>query len=215
MTDTSPRGTTPRAFAKWAAVIVATAGFATIAIRLGPTDGDVDSLPPELADEPEMYIEGSTITVFRDDGTLRYRLKAALIRHYEQPPRSTLQEPVLELHTADPAPWRLQSQTGVVRRVSDRAEGDQEQIDLHGDVTVTRDRGGDGYTRIRTDSITVFPGSQQARTKQTAMIETGTVSARVGGFEADLAAGRLAFSSSTETRVSVVVQPNQQVTPRR
>ena len=47
------------------------------------------------------------------------------------------------------------------------------------------------------------------------MIETDTVSARVGGFEADLANGHVALFSSTDQRVSIVVEPDQQTAARR
>lgn len=202
----------PRTLVKWGVVAVAVAGFAGIAMVLGPGEEDEPTLPPELADEPDAFIEGGTITQFRDDGGLHYRLRAEQISHFDAAGRSTLQTPVLELHAENRPPWLMRSLTGEVRRVTG---GDDEQVELQGNVSLAQDRGGGAYTRILTEALTLYPGRQHARTEQTAMIETDTVSARVAGFEADLGSGRLAFFSSANQRVSIVVQPDQQIATRR
>ena len=206
--DPSP----PRTLLRWGVVAVAVAGFAGIAMVLGPGEVDEPTLPPELADEPDAFVEGGTITQFRDDGGIQYRLHAVEISHFDAAGRSTLQAPVLELHDADRPPWRMQSQTGEVRAV---AGTDEERVVLRGDVTLTQDRGRGAYTRILTEALTLYPRRQQAKTEQTAMIETDTVSARVAGFEADLASGRLTFFSSASQRVSIVARPDQQTATRR
>lgn len=197
----------PRTLVKWGVVAVAVAGFAGMSLVLGPSEEDEPTLPPELADEPDAFIEGGTITAFRDDGGLRYRLSADEISHFDAAGLSTLQAPVLELHDAKGAPWRVASSTGEVRKV---AGAEEEQVELKGDVILTQDRGDGATTEIATEALTLYPRLQQAWTDQTAIIESDTVSARVGGFEADLASGRMTFSSSADQRVSIVFQPDQQ-----
>lgn len=206
MADAASDPNPPRTLVKWGVVAVAVAGFAGISMVLGPGEEDDPTLPPELADEPDAFIEGGTITLLRDDGGLHYRLGADQISHFEAVGLSTLEVPVLELHDQNQPPWRIASSTGEVRKV----EGaDEEQVELKGDVILTQDRGEGAYTEIATDALTLYPRLQQARTDQTAIIETNTVSARVGGFEADLASGRMTFSSSANQRVSIVVQTDQ------
>ena len=204
----------PRILIKWGVVVVAVAAFAGIAMVLGPGEEDPPTLPPELADEPDVFVEKGTITQYRDDGALSYRLRAELISHFDAG-RSTLQAPVLELHDAKRPPWRMASRSGEVRTVAGPSGRDEEQVALRGDVSLAQDRGGGAFTRIRTEALTMFPGRRQARSEQTAMIETDTVSARVAGFEVDLASGRLALFSSADQRVSIVVQPDQQTATLR
>lgn len=201
-----------RTLLKWGFVAVAVAGFAGISMVLGPSEEDEPNLPPELADEPDAFVEGGMIMQYRDDGRLHYRLRAEQIRHFDTVGRSTLQAPVLELYDPGRPVWRMQSQTGQVRAVVGM---DEEQVELQGDVVLTQDRGDGAYTKILTEALTLYPGSEQARTEQTAMIETNTVSARVAGFEVDLASGRFALFSSADQRVSIVVQPEQQTARRR
>ena len=200
----------PRTLVKWGVVVVAVAGFAGISMVLGPSEDDAPALPPELAEDPDALVEGGTITQYRDDGGLDYRLRAESIRHFDDAGRSTLQAPVLELHDANRPAWRMASKTGEVRTASGPAGEVEERIALRGDVSLTQDRGDGAFTRIRTETLAIFPGRRQARSERTAMIETETVDARVAGFAVDLASGRLALFSSADQRVSIVVHPHQQ-----
>ena len=205
----------PRTLVKWGVVVVAVAGFAGISMYLSPSEEDPPALPPELADEPDAFVEKGTITQYRDDGALNYRLRAESISHFDDAGRSTLQTPVVELHDANGPPWRVASRTGEVRPASGPAGEVEERLVLQGDVSLTRDGGGGAFTRIRTETLTVFPGRRQAVSEQTAMIETETVSVRVAGFEVDLASERVALFSSADERISIVVQPHQQTAARR
>ena len=202
--------TPPRILVRWGVVVVAVAGFAGISMVLSPSGEDPPTLPPELADEPDAFIEQGTITQYRDDGGPNYRLRAEQISHFDDAGRSTLQGPILDLHEANQPPWHMTSRTGEVRTASGPTGQYEEQVALQGDVSVMQDRGGGAFTRIRTEALTIIPGRRQAASEQTAMIETETVSARVAGFEVDLASGHLAFFSSADQRVSIVVQPHQQ-----
>ena len=207
--------TPPRTLVKWGAVVVAVAGFAGISMILSPSGEDPPALPPELADEPDAFVEEGTITQYRDDGALNYRLRAELISHFDDAGRSTLQAPVLKLHDTNQAPWHVASGTGEIQTVSGPTGMDEERVVLRGDVSLRQDRADGAFIRIHTETLTMFPGRRQANSEQTAMIETDTVSARVAGFEVDLASGRLALFSSTDQRVSIVVQPDQQTATRR
>lgn len=207
--------TPPRTLVKWGVVVVAVAGFAGISMVLSPNEEDPSALPGELADEPDALVEKGTITQYRDDGALNYRLRAESISHFEDAGRSTLQAPVLELHDENRPAWHVASRTGEVRAASGPSGEVEERLALHGDVSLAQDRGGGAFTRIRTETLTMFPGRRQAISEQTAMIETETVSARVAGFEVDLASGRLALFSSADQRVSIVVLPHQQTATLR
>ena len=208
MAEASATPNPPKTPVRWGLLALAVAGFAGIAIYLGPGGGDETHLPPELADEPDLYLEQGVITEFRDDGSLHYRLRADLIRRYERLGRSGLEAPVLDLHERDGAPWRMASRTGEVRAVRGPDGKDEEHVELTGDVTVTREHSG-GFVRMRTESLVIVPARQQARSDQAAMIETDTMRVHAGGFEADLARGRLSFSSSTDAQVHIVAEPDQ------
>ena len=208
MTEAPSAPNPARTSIRWGVLAAAVVGFAGMAVYLGPSRDDPGSLPPELADEPDLYLEQGVVTQFRDDGGLHYRLRADSIRRYERLGLAGLEAPVLEYNGPNGTLWRMASETGEVRTVSDPVGKDEERVELIGDVNVTREGGGTG--RIRTESLVIFPGRQQARTDQTAMIETDTMTVQAGGFEADLASGRLSFSSSTEAQVNIVAQPDRQ-----
>ena len=198
-----------RTLIRWSTVAAAVCGFAGIAVYWAPGDRSGPPLPPEFAEEPDAYLEDGVITHFREDGSLHYRLRASRVTQFERKGLSMLASPTLELYQAQTSPWRVESRTGEVRIVVDPDGVDRERVELHGRVRLTQDRGDGAFTKVSTESLVFFPDQQRARTEQTVMIETDTVSVRAAGLEADLASGRMDFSSSTDQRVSIVVQPDQ------
>ena len=200
--------TRPRTLTRLGAV-AAIGGFAAIVVLWAPGDlGDAD-LPPELADEPDAYLEDGVITQFRDDGSLHYRLRADRIAHFERDGLSRLTAPAFDLHRDGKSPWHLESLAGEVRTVSTGSGESEEQVKLTGEVELTQNREDDRYTRVHAQSLILIPSREYVHSNRPVMIETEAILARAASFEADLATGRMKLHSSTDQRVSIVVEPDK------
>lgn len=68
-----------------AAGVLLAVGLLLLAFYLAPWRGAVppEAPPPELAGEPDLYMESAVISQFQDDGTLQYRLAAQQVRSFD------------------------------------------------------------------------------------------------------------------------------------
>ena len=199
----------------WAGGALLGTGFATLVLVVQPGDSDEPELPPELAAEPDVYMEEGDITQFQADGSPRYRLRAQRVSYFARDAITHLDAPQLELHNANAPPWRLASTSGEVRIVpmtGDAIEGlteglTEEEITLRGAVRLRQDRA-DGFTEVNTDKLVFYPARQFARADAPVMIATPASSATAAGFNADLRSRRMTLFSSTHQRVAIVVEPS-------
>ena len=63
--------------ALWLGIGLLIAAFAAVAVLVAPGEIGRPKLPPELAQEPDLYIADGVITQHRVDGGIRYRLRGA------------------------------------------------------------------------------------------------------------------------------------------
>ncbi|NJN50755.1 MAG: LPS export ABC transporter periplasmic protein LptC [Gammaproteobacteria bacterium] len=170
------------------------------------------ALPPELADEPDLYMEGATITQFNDDGSVRYRLASKEIRHFERDDTTRLREPVLTIHRAPEPPWWVSANHGYIRyreaAAKDNTQKNEEVVFLRESV-VLEQRLEARHIRLTTESLYVYPERQFAETDQAVMIDTNAGRTRAVGLAGDLNAGLLKLSSGGDQRVHTIVLPDQ------
>ena len=165
------------------------------------------ALPPELADEPDLYMERATITQFQEDGSIQYRLAAQAIRHFEDEQLTRLLEPDLEIHNDPEPPWRVRSERGEVHGTATAPGG--EQVLLRDSVVVRQDGPGSGYTTIRCDALDVYPEPKYAETDGDVMIDTDVGRTAGRGLRVDLAHGSMRLSSGADAPVHTIVQREQ------
>ena len=221
--------------ALWLGIGLLIAAFAAVAVLVAPGEIGRPKLPPELAQEPDLYIAEGVITQHRVDGGIRYRLRARRITHFatarevggEQVAaagETRLVAPEIELPGA-PAPWHARADTAlafntpeqdeVLRPPEEAPRIQEETMHLEGDVELAQTRPDGGFTRLSTESLTLLPDSRSARTDQPVMIVTEGSRMSAAGLTADLESGRMRLFSSTKKRVRVVVQPSQTVGANR
>ena len=165
-------------------------------------------LPPELADEPDIYMEGATITRFGDDGGVRYRLQADRIRQFEDRPVTYFENPAIRLDQESGPPWHASASRGEIRQRSTDDGAREEHLRLSEDVELTR-RYDDGRRfELTTTRLDVYPARQHAQTDQAVMIETSLAKTTAAGFEADMERGWVKLLSGPAQRVHVVVEPD-------
>lgn len=193
----------PPPAALWIAFGVIVSAFGGIAILVAPGELGAPALPPELAAEPDLFIEDGVVTQYADDGQRRYVLRARRITQFaptdnaETRGEAALETLSLELPTTD-AVWRVSADNG---RASQ--SGATERIDLTGNVELSQD-GAAADPRLFVDQLTVWPARREAESDQPVIIAVGDSRMSAAGLVADLTSGRMRLISSTEQRVRLV-----------
>ena len=192
-----------------AAGVLLAIGALLLTFYFAPWRGTVapGALPPELADEPDLYMEQATITQFQDDGSIQYRLAAREIRHFEDEQLTRLLEPDLELHNPPEPPWRVTSERGEIHGVAGAPDG--ERVLLRDAVVVHQGGPGADYMTIRCEALDIYPERKYAETEGNVMIDTDVGRTAARGMQADLTRGSMKLSSSTDAAVHTIVQPGQ------
>ena len=172
--------------------------------RAGVTPG---ALPPELADEPDLLMQGASITQFQDDGSIQYRLQAREIRHFEDRRFTRLLGPDLELHSEPDPPWRVTSERGEIHGTAGAPGG--ERVLLRDAVVVHQAGAGSEFITIRSAALDLYPERKYAETEQDVMIDTEVGRTAARGMQADLTRGLMKLSSGKDAEVHTIVQREQ------
>ena len=194
----------------WAGILIAVAVFAALALMVGPGDIRAPSLPPELARQPDAYLEDGTISQFRADGALHYRMQVERATYFDQGRTAEVTAPVVEFFAPSAPPWRIEAASGEIRNVTTPDGATEERADLEGDVVLSQDAADGMQLALRTQALTLYPVREVVRGDQPVMIERGVGSRTVAaGFEADLATSRIQLFSDADRRVHIVLQPTE------
>lgn len=192
-----------------AAGVLLAIGALLLTFYFAPWRGTIapGALPPELADEPDLFMEGAAITQFQDDGSVQYRLTAREIRHFEDERYTRLLEPDLELHNEPEPPWRVTSERGEIHGSPGTPGG--EQVLLRDGVVVHQAGAGSEYMTIRCAALDLYPERKYAETQRDVMIETDVGRTAARGLQADLTRGSMKLSSGKDAAVHTIVQREQ------
>ena len=190
-----------------ATVLIAALAWWLVEPSIGPGP-DGDDLPDEMADEPDLYMEQARITQFEPDGTIKYRLNASKVRHFDRDLLTRLTDPVMQIHTVDQPPWNVESKHGYIRtrRVDDRVS---EVVFLRDSVVLTQRYPDGRFIRVRSPSMYLYPDEQFADTDRGVIIDTDAGRTRAAGFRANLDVGRMHLNSGPDQRVHTIVLPDQ------
>ena len=185
------------------------AGALALAFRLAPWQpvAAPAALPPELAEAPDLYMRQATITRWQPDGSIRYRLSAQEIRHFEGRQEAWLLKPDLDLRNGPGPPWRLRSERGELRR--EAGDPERELVLLRDDVVLRQSNPEGGPTIIRAQALNLYPQRRYAETDEDVMIETDLGRTVAGGLRADLEGGFLELLSDADAPVHTIVLPEQ------
>ena len=165
-------------------------------------------LPPELADEPDVYIEGAAITKFAEDGGIRYRLWADRIKQFEQRSVTYFDNPIIRLNQRVGPPWQAKAARGEIRRRPVDGGAAEEHLHLADSVKFTRQYEDGRHFALTTAALDVYPERQYAATDQAVMIETSGSKTTAAGFEADMERGWMKLLSVPGWQVHGVIEPD-------
>ena len=148
---------------------------------------------------PDFVAHDTRVVGFGADGTLRYELVAERLEHYPLGDTARLYQPRLHLQGED-------GTTTITARTADVSAGG-EQVDLAGEVRVRRS-GSEGALPMALDSetLTVWPEAQRARTDSKVVMTRGAGRASAQGMRADNLFGTLELIGE----VSATMPPRRQ-----
>ena len=183
-----------------AAGVLLAVGLLLLAFYLAPWRGAVppETPPPELAGEPDLYMEGAVISQFQDDGTLQYRLAAQQVRSFDAIGHTHLVGPDFSLYSPPAPPWRVSAREGDLYGLREGADGQDGVLVLSGDVVLHQTDPERGFTTVRTEELTVHPKPRYAETNRDVMIETEAGRTFAQGLKADLERRILNFQADAD-----------------
>ena len=183
-----------------AAGVLLAVGLLLLAFYLAPWRGAVppEAPPPELAGEPDLYMESAVISQFQDDGTLQYRLAAQQVRSFDAVGHTHLVGPDFSLYSPPAPPWRVSAREGDLYGLRAGADGQEGVLVLSGDVVLHQTDPERGFTTVRTEELTVHPEPRYAETNRDVMIETEAGRTFAQGLKADLERRILNFQADAD-----------------
>lgn len=170
---------------------------------------EIATLPPELADEPDLYMEDATITQYQKDGSLKYQLISAEIRHFEADHLTRLKAPFLKLHNPGKPPWNVSSAHGYIRKRALPSGATEEVVFLRENVLLEQRYEAGQHVKLTCSSMYLYPDRQYAETDQDVMIDTEVGRTQAIGMQGDLQRGLLNLFSKSDQRVHTIVLPEQ------
>lgn len=166
---------------------------------------------PDKSAEPDLRLGGATITEFDETGNLKYRLRANEMSRYEATTETSLTNPTLLIHSADGAPWKVESRTGKISEAVGPA-GDVEQVVLLREDVVLRQLdklSSHEVLVIRSAAIDLFPARQFAKSLASVMIDSDVGRTQAASMQGDLKTGQLHLASDAAQPVHSIVLPTQ------
>ena len=166
----------------------------------------VATLPtPLLEGEPDVYMEGTLITQYREDGTIEYRLEAERAQHFQGEALTRLDAPRLTLFRDGAEPWNVSARHGTLRRPP--GDADAEIVSLEGDVVLEQTEADGAQLRLMTEVLQLYPRRQYAETDRDVMIESLFGRTSANGLAGDLQRGVLELLSTRTGPVQTILQP--------
>ena len=133
-------------------------------------------------DRIDYYLKQPHTTQYNKEGSLQYTLSADQLEHFEISDRGDLQQPRFTTHRNQQIEWRGHSQQGIVEKGGDK-------VTLNNQVELKRTTPTEAT--ITTESVTLFPQREQAKTAlDVTLIEPGSRTTGTG-MRADFKSGRI------------------------
>ncbi len=177
-------------------------------------------LPPELQDEPDLYIDNAVIHQFNADGTRKYLLHAKRVSHFDNAPGqeathatnetqlTRMDQPDLLLSATDAEPWQATANYGSVRKHPSPAGVLEEVVFLRDNVELQQQRVPPAYISVRGSSLYLYPDREFVESTESVTIDTHTGRTKASNLRGNLATGVLELSGAT-TQVQTIVLPFQ------
>ncbi len=166
-----------------------------------------ERLPPELREEPDLFVHDAVIHQFHPDGKRKYLLHATTINHFDRDALTRMQQPDLLLESQQD-PWRATSDYGSVRKQTAPDGTLEEVVFLRQSVELSQTRKPPRYLSMRTSSLYLYPDREYVETDQSVTIDTHTGRTKASSMKGNLGTGVLLLAGDTK-QVQTIVLPFQ------
>lgn len=182
-------------------------------------DARAQRLPPELRDEPDLYIDNAVIHQFNDDGSRKYLLRADRISHFENQhgmqssnpdknPLTRMQQPDLLLTPASAQPWQATANYGYVRQRPTSDGTLEEVVFLRENVELQQQRKPPAFLTMTGTALYLYPDREFVESSESVTITTHTGRTKASSMRGNLATGVLELRGATK-QVQTIVLPFQ------
>lgn len=162
--------------------------------------------PPPRNNDPDVYMLNASIDQYDDGGQLQHRIQASRFTHFPLTDLTALSAPVISLGNAPgDSPWEIKASEG---RMLPPTPYREKVVELWDNVLAARSGDSGRYINLRTESLTVYPDREYARTDSRVHIDNQAGSTRAAGMEAFLNQGKFVFFSDGGDRVTTVFLPD-------
>lgn len=136
------------------------------------TGTSTDTVTAELLPEQDFdyYITGMSNTRFDVNGQPAYKLEATRVTHYPETDTAKMEYPRFFYFNAEARPWEVTAATGSLSIDPVRNE---DHLELFDDVVVRREMADGGFLVAATESLDVFPDSEEVHTAAPVTLEAG------------------------------------------
>lgn len=178
-------------------------------------------LPPELQDEPDLYIDSAVIHQFNADGSRKYLLRAERVSHFDNKPEQNspadasidrsltrMEQPDLLLTPPNAEPWQATANYGYVRQRNAPEGGLEEVVFLRENVELEQKRTPPAFISVRGSALYLYPDREFVESSESVTIDTHTGRTTASNMRGNLATGVLQMSGTT-TQVQTIVLPFQ------
>ncbi len=183
------------------------------------------SLPPELQDEPDLYIDNAVIHQFRADGSRKYLLLAQRVSHFdraspnenagsghndgnEDSQLTRLERPDLKLTSTTGPPWHATANYGYVRQRPKLDGTLEEVVFLRENVELTQQRTPPAHLTVSGTAIYLYPDREFVESDESVTINSHTGRTTASSMRGNLATSVLQLRGDT-TQVQTIVLPSQ------
>lgn len=147
-------------------------------------------IPLKTNDTPDSFFSKFKSTIMDESGQIHYELSAAMLYHYSDGNRATLEFPVIKLFENGAPVWQVRANAGTVIN-------DGEQFEFQGDVYLLRQTDG---TSLKTEALTVWPNQSKAETDVLVTLKSAQGEVKAVGMQVDLLKERLTLLSQVRGR---------------
>jgi lipopolysaccharide export system protein LptC len=179
------------------------------AINLLLDENQLDAEQPENLNrnDPDLFMRNATITQFTETGDKQHRIKAERFTHFPLTDITTLKQPDMTLFGTDEDtdPWDIIAKNG---RLLPKVVFRDEIVELWEDVLAIQTDPNGNFINIRTDSLTIYPGTDYAETDQPVIIDDNAGRTTAAGMKAYFEEGKFLFFSREQQRVKTILLPD-------
>ena len=179
--------------------------FAAVTNWLIDQQEPLDDGPSIGPNDPDLYMLNAKITQFATNGGRQHEIIASRLTHFPLTDMTALISPEVKLFAHNATnPWKITADNG---RLLPESQLRDEIVELWDNVAAEKTDLQGEFIKIKTTSLTIYPGQDFAETDQMVTIDGVGGRTSAAGMQAYLNEGRFLFVSDETNKVITTVLP--------